>query len=160
MGLFSVRRKVSAADYWRLRLAAILCAEPLDELARDAPPPIAEALAAADRDLATRELRAVCVCLASIAIAKLWPRRLALSATLTHAAIMNKECPDLAELESVYSSAFGSSFTDGVAPMAALFVHRAFPAGTSPALTEFYYDAFYEQLKARCQDWETMRLVE
>lgn len=160
MGFFSVRQKVSAEEYWRLRLSAIFCSTTLDQLAADAPPPLGDALIGTNRELAVREVQGVCICMASIAIAKLWPQRLALSASLTQVAIMNKECPDLVEVEHIYGSAFGSCSKDGVGPMVTLFLQRVFPEGAPLGLAEYLHEAFCDQLRARCRDWETMKLVQ
>ena len=56
-----------------------------------------------------------------------------------------KEADTLLSLYQQYNSSFGSSFTDGVRPMAHLFASSMDVADTTP-VEEFFYETFYTMI--------------
>ncbi len=58
-----------------------------------------------------------------------------------------------------YNSAFGSSYDDGIKPMAALFVQRAW-GESNPDIEKYFYGIFYGIIEAFLNDLKAVKLTQ
>jgi hypothetical protein len=154
------KKKISVTDYCTGKLTALFSQEreatwdSLRARCNDA------ALNQADKNLYYDNLRAIMVRLMVIATVKHcnWESDTATRLFISDY-LKKRNLTEIDSLSGEYSQAFGSSYTDGVAPMVHLFAHKVTQSKMGEPTKRQFHAEFYGILKMLFEEFKSIKLV-
>jgi hypothetical protein len=154
------KKRVSVTDYCSSKLSRLTLQE--RELAWDGLRTKCNdaALNLADKDLYYDNLRAVMVRLMSIAIVKNCAEDSSTDAyVFISRYLKNQNLTQINSLSGEYSSAFGSSYSDGLAPMVERFAAKVTQSKMGEPTKRQFYVEFSGTLNVLAEEFKTIKLV-